>query len=57
VARLPTIPGRVPDLARPIAGCAFAPRCGQATDLCRTTPPPRVRLSATQTALCHAVRP
>ena len=57
VARLPTIPGRVPDLAGPIAGCAFAPRCGQATDLCRTTPPPRVRLSATQTALCHAVRP
>ena len=57
VTRLPTIPGRLPDLARPLVGCAFAPRCGQATALCRATPPPRVRLSATQTALCHEVRP
>jgi peptide/nickel transport system ATP-binding protein len=33
-ARLSTIPGRPPDLTRPIAGCAFAPRCGKAGPLC-----------------------
>jgi oligopeptide/dipeptide ABC transporter ATP-binding protein len=37
---LATIPGRAPDPARFPAGCAFAPRCPLATDLCRTTEPP-----------------
>jgi oligopeptide transport system ATP-binding protein len=32
---LRTIPGVPPDLSRPIPGCAFAPRCGFATDACR----------------------
>ena len=54
---LPTIPGRVPDLTDLPPGCAFAPRCARATDRCRTLPPPRVRLSATQAALCHEVVP
>lgn len=31
-----TIPGMPPDLAKPISGCAFAPRCEHATDACRT---------------------
>jgi len=53
---LPTIPGRPPDLAPPPKGCAFAPRCGLAMDLCRTTPPPRVQVSPTQSALCHRVQ-
>ncbi len=57
MALLPTIPGRLPDLTRPPAGCSFAPRCGIAKPHCHTTPPPRVRLSATQTALCHEARP
>ena len=52
---LPTIPGRPPDLAPPPTGCAFAPRCGLAMDLCRTTPPPWVQVSPTQSALCHRV--
>ena len=52
---LPTIPGRPPDLSPPPPGCAFAPRCGQAIAICHTTPPPRVRVSATQAALCHLV--
>jgi oligopeptide/dipeptide ABC transporter ATP-binding protein len=39
--RLPLtgIPGAPPDLARPPAGCRFAPRCPQVMDTCRATPP------------------
>jgi peptide/nickel transport system ATP-binding protein len=33
------IPGAPPDLAQPIAGCPFAPRCPQVRDVCRSTPP------------------
>lgn len=49
---LPTIPGRLPDLRTPPPGCSFAPRCPLATDIC-ATPPPRVQISSTQSALCH----
>ncbi len=38
--RLREIAGTVPSMREPIAGCAFAPRCGLATDRCRSTPPP-----------------
>ncbi|MGB2892339.1 MAG: ABC transporter ATP-binding protein, partial [Albidovulum sp.] len=34
--RLPAIGGRLPDLSDPPPGCAFAARCGIATDRCRT---------------------
>jgi oligopeptide/dipeptide ABC transporter ATP-binding protein len=54
--RLPTIGGRLPDLMDPPPGCSFAPRCAMAIDLCRTTPPPRIKVSATQSALCHLVQ-
>ena len=37
--RLAEIPGIVPALNQEIIGCAFAPRCGFATDRCHTTPP------------------
>ena len=37
--RLQEIPGIVPALNRPIAGCAFAPRCAFATDRCRAERP------------------
>ena len=39
--RLPLtgIPGSPPDLARPPAGCRFAPRCPQVMDVCTATPP------------------
>jgi peptide/nickel transport system ATP-binding protein len=37
--RLQEIPGIVPALNRPIAGCAFAPRCAFATDRCRRERP------------------
>jgi peptide/nickel transport system ATP-binding protein len=37
--RLREIPGIVPALNRPIAGCAFAPRCAFATERCRRERP------------------
>ena len=37
--RLEEIPGLVPALTRPIAGCAFGPRCGFAVERCHTQPP------------------
>ncbi len=39
-ARLSTIGGQPPDLARLPAGCAFAPRCPHARAQCREAPPP-----------------
>jgi peptide/nickel transport system ATP-binding protein len=38
-ARLAVIPGRPPDLARPMAGCPFAPRCAHAQERCREERP------------------
>jgi len=38
-ARLTEIPGIVPSLREPIAGCAFAPRCAFAQARCRTEAP------------------
>ena len=35
-----TIPGMPPDVSKPIAGCAFAPRCEFAVDRCLLTDPP-----------------
>jgi oligopeptide/dipeptide ABC transporter ATP-binding protein len=35
---LPTLPGRVPDLAAPPAGCRFAPRCPLAMPACSVAP-------------------
>jgi len=37
---MPTIPGNVPGPEARPAGCRFAPRCGQATDQCRSAEPP-----------------
>ena len=38
--RLASIGGLPPDLSDPPAGCRFAPRCGRATDECRSREPP-----------------
>ncbi len=40
--RLLSIGGLPPDLADPPPGCRFAPRCGRATDRCRTDEPPLI---------------
>ncbi|MGA5063960.1 ABC transporter ATP-binding protein [Streptomyces exfoliatus] len=37
--RLPTLPGKPPTPGETTAGCAFAPRCPRATDLCHTQHP------------------
>ena len=37
----------------PDAGCRFAPRCPQATDICRATAPEPVRLPGAHFARCH----
>jgi peptide/nickel transport system ATP-binding protein len=51
--RLPAIPGSPPDLANLPLGCAFAPRCTFASDLCRTSPPEPVTLAAGHFARCY----
>jgi oligopeptide/dipeptide ABC transporter ATP-binding protein len=44
LARLPTIPGSVPDLARLPAGCRFAARCSYAETKCKESEPPLAEL-------------
>jgi oligopeptide/dipeptide ABC transporter ATP-binding protein len=52
VERLPAIAGQPPDiLARP-QGCAFAPRCPDARDICRAQAPPEVHLGPGRMARC-----
>jgi len=51
VKRLPSIPGVVPGQFDRPAGCLFSPRCGFATDLCRTQVPPQQKELGN--ALCH----
>ncbi len=55
--RLPTIPGSPPDLANLPPGCAFAPRCNQATDACRHQQPDAVRLSHAHSVRCVMAAP
>ncbi len=42
--RLTGIPGSPPDLARPLSGCRFAPRCPQVMPRCEDSEPPLYRL-------------
>lgn len=51
--RLFDIPGTVPDQMSRIEGCAFAPRCPIATDICRTARPPMVALARREGVACH----
>jgi peptide/nickel transport system ATP-binding protein len=52
--RLTTIPGRPPNLLALAPGCAFAPRCTAATDLCRTVRPElEANNSSTHKFACH----
>jgi peptide/nickel transport system ATP-binding protein len=51
-----SIPGNVPNLARPPAGCRFHPRCPIAQDVCRAEPAPPLRGAPTRlehTSACH----
>ncbi len=57
VPELPTIPGRLPDLVTPPAGCSFASRCPLAQERCRSLAPPYVELRPGHAARCHEARP
>ena len=47
------IPGEPGNLISPPPGCRFHPRCGRATDVCRTTPPPLQAHQEGHLAACH----
>lgn len=51
--RLISIPGAPPDLANLPAGCAFAPRCPRATDICRSEVPAIETIFAAHSVSCH----
>ena len=53
--RLEVIRGVAPQLMASSKGCAFAPRCQLATELCQTTEPPHCRLDQGRTVQCHIV--
>ncbi len=50
--RLPTIPGRVPELHQMPLGCAFAARCPRADDDCRAAPPEQTTLAPGRCVRC-----
>ncbi len=50
---LPTIPGVVPGLGDRPDGCLFNPRCGYATDKCRSDPPTLVEAADGSAVRCH----
>lgn len=50
--RLDEIPGTVPSLIRPPAGCRFAERCAHAFRLCREKHPPLFSVGKQQSARC-----
>jgi len=53
LARLPVIPGTVPDLAELPAGCRFAARCGFADETCRQRQPALETIGSSRFACFH----
>ncbi len=53
-AMLVPIPGQPPRIDRPIAGCAFAPRCAYVEPLCATTRPPLIDVAPEHRSACYA---
>jgi oligopeptide transport system ATP-binding protein len=51
--RLPAIPGRVPPPSDRASGCSFNPRCGKATDRCKTERPEALALRDQHQVACH----
>ncbi len=52
-SRLQEIPGTVPNLSRPFAGCVFEPRCGMATSECREIAPALREKAPGHVVACH----
>ncbi len=55
-AQLYNIQGQLPDLAKPIQGCKFAPRCEFKQDICLSQEPVAVDVRAGQSTLCTRFR-
>jgi oligopeptide transport system ATP-binding protein len=55
--RLVPIKGQPPDLLKPPAGCAFAPRCEYAMKVCLTSRPPLFDIDDGHTASCYLNHP
>jgi len=53
---LMSIPGSLPDMRYPPQGCVFAPRCPDAMDICRETPPETAKLDERHSAACHLLK-
>ena len=51
--RLVEITGQVPNLKERVVGCAFATRCPEATELCRTTSPKTLQTNNNHFTACH----
>ncbi len=52
-SKLTEIGGQVPSLRKPIVGCAFASRCTQATDICRSMAPAVEEKRPGHAVACH----
>ena len=52
-----SLPGEVPDPARPPAGCRFNPRCPYAFDRCRAEAPPLVEVADARQVACWLHEP
>jgi len=50
--RLASIPGTVPPLNQPFAGCRFADRCGNVMDRCRAAPPQLIEFRPNHSVRC-----
>jgi oligopeptide transport system ATP-binding protein len=55
-ADLYTIPGLPPDMSKPIPGCAFAPRCEFAQEVCRSGEMPLKEVDGGQASACVRVQ-
>ncbi|MBI3513260.1 MAG: ABC transporter ATP-binding protein [Proteobacteria bacterium] len=55
--RLAGIPGSIPNLLAPPAGCRFHPRCPLAIERCRRERPALRRIAAGQRVACHLAEP
>jgi peptide/nickel transport system ATP-binding protein len=51
------IPGSIPNLLKPPAGCRFHPRCALATEVCRSTKPALRELAPAHRVACHHATP
>ncbi len=55
--RLTQIPGMAPNMARLPLGCAFAPRCARASDICRTAAPEITDIGPGRALRCYHPAP